>query len=142
MIFKDADHVKKWFRNLPLIKKELDMKINFYNSLINDYSRVERSDNEAAAMRPELGTYFSGLSNVEFYRSQIESAKKRYDRLLGDWERLSELLDSDEKRIITTKYLKGTSWDAMEFLVFFSRRQCFRIVDRAAQKLVGETAGE
>lgn len=142
MIFKDAEQVKKWLRNLPLLKKELDLKMNFYNGLINDYSRVERSDSETAVLRPELTTYFTGLSNVEFYRSQIEIAKKRFDALLADWERLSELLDSDERIIITTKYLKGTSWDAMEFIVFFSRRQCFRILNRAAEKLVGERVGE
>ena len=59
--------------------------------------------------------------------------------MMRDWERLRELLDSEEITVLTEKYFKGTSWTAMEFVVFYSRRQCFRILDRAAEKLVGQT---
>lgn len=137
MKFKDSEQVKKWFRLLPLAKRELNSKIDFYTGLISDMSRVGVADERLSQMTGS--TYQDKLSSIDFYREQIRRCKEKYNNTIADWERLSKLLDSDEAAIVTAKYLKGTSWDAMEFVVYFSRRQCFRILNRAAEKLVGQS---
>ena len=142
MKFSNADQVKKWLRLLPVARKEMNAKISFYNQLINDFTRVEYTENEIVRNGLSKNTYKGEINNVHFYRSQIEECKKKYDKLLKDWERLSKLLDSEEITLITEKYLKGNNWDSMEFVMFYSRRQCFRILERAAEKLIGETVGE
>lgn len=142
MKLKDKDQVKKWLRNLTLIKREMRLKIDFYNTLIDDFTRLSVSDERLRELKPEFNTYLTAASNIEFYRSEIDKCRNKYNNILNDWNRLSELLDSDEVMVVTTKYLKGITWDAMEFSVFFSRRQCFRIMDRAVEKLVGQTVGE
>lgn len=138
MILKDKDTVKKWLRNLPLARKEMDLKIDFYNTLINDLSRIGIADKRLTKLKPEADTYLTDISNIEFYRNQIEECRKKYDAIINDWNRLSKLLSSDEISVITAKYLKGVTWDAMQFTLFFSRRQCFRILDSAIQKLIGQ----
>ncbi len=137
MKFENAAQVKKWLRLLPVAKKEMKAKIELYNELITDFARFDRSDR---AIEERLGhTYSEKISAVEGYRQKIKEARDKFDNLMRDWERLSQLLDSEELTVVTEKYLRGTSWTAMEFVVFYSRRQCFRILDRAAEKLVGQT---
>ena len=137
MKFKDAAQVKKWLRLLPVAKKEMKAKIELYNDLITDFTRVDLSDK---ALEERTGNTYSGiLSNVDNYRAKIKEARDKFETMMRDWERLSQLLDSEEITVVTEKYLRGTSWTAMEFVVFYSRRQCFRILDRAAEKLVGQT---
>ncbi len=137
MKFENAAQVKKWLRLLPVAKKEMKAKIELYNELITDFTRFDISDR---AIEERLGhTYSEKISAVESYRQKIKEARDKFDNLMRDWERLSQLLDSEELTVVTEKYLRGTSWTAMEFVVFYSRRQCFRILDRAAEKLVGQT---
>ncbi len=136
MKFENAAQVKKWLRLLPVAKKEMKAKIDFYNELISDFTRVEISDKEFS--RRTGITYSNAAANVDYYRGQIIKCREKYETLIKDWERISQILDSDEITVVTEKFLKGTSWTAMEFVVFYSRRQCFRILDRAAEKLVGQ----
>ncbi len=137
MKFENASQVKKWLRLLPVAKKEMKAKIDLYSELIADLNRVGLADEAAGNLKGV--TYGDALSNVERYREKIRESREKFDNMMRDWERLRELLDSEEITVLTEKYLKGTSWTAMEFVVFYSRRQCFRILDRAAEKLVGQT---
>ena len=137
MKFENASQVKKWLRLLPVAKKEMKAKIDLYSELIADLNRVGLADEAAGNLKGV--TYGDALSNVERYREKIRESREKFDNMMRDWERLRDLLDSEEITVLTEKYLKGTSWTAMEFVVFYSRRQCFRILDRAAEKLVGQT---
>ena len=137
MKFENASQVKKWLRMLPVAKKEMKAKIDLYSELIADLNRLGLADEAAGNLKGV--TYGEALSNVDRYREKIKEARDKFEGMMRDWERLRELLDSEEITVLTEKYLKGTSWTAMEFVVFYSRRQCFRILDRAAEKLVGQT---
>ncbi len=137
MKFENASQVKKWLRLLPVAKKEMKAKIDMYSELIADLNRVGLADETAGNLKGV--TYGEALSSVDRYRQKIKEARDKFDGMMRDWERLRELLDSEEITVLTEKYFKGTSWTAMEFVVFYSRRQCFRILDRAAEKLVGQT---
>ncbi len=139
MKFENKDQVKAWLRTLPDAQKEMKLKIDFYNILINDLARIDKADEKLLRLRPEADTYKTSISNIEYYRNQITECRQKYECMLDDLNRLSKLLTADENAIITAKYLKGATWDAMEFMVFFSRRQCFRILDRALEKLIGQS---
>lgn len=141
MKFENKDQVKKWLRDLALVKREMKLKIDFYTMLINDFTRLKNADIKLSEVSSKTATYLTNPSNIEFYRNEIEKCKQKHDNTLKDWNRLSELLDSDENMVVTARYLKGLSWDAMEFNVYFSRRQSFRILDRAVDKLIGQTVG-
>lgn len=133
MILNTTDEIKKWFRSIPLAKKEMELRIKFYEDLISDYARPQQ----------RAGTEGRGTDYMDpgFYQSQIETAQNRYDSILKDVDRLFELLDGDERAILTAKYLNRISWDAMEFHIFYSRRQAYRIHNRAIEKLAGQTVG-
>lgn len=126
MTFTTTEDVKKWFRNITLAKKELDLKVKFYSELLH------------TSLLPSSGCT---EGDREFYRNQVQFAQKRYINCLDDTERLLSLLDADERTVLTAKYLNHISWDAMEFHVFYSRRQAFRIHDQAIEKLVGQKVG-
>lgn len=142
MLLKNKDTVKKWLRGLPLAEKDMKLKIDFYNTLINDLTRIDKADEKLLRLRPEADTYKTSISNIEYYRNQITECRRKYEHMLDDLNRLSKLLTADENAVITAKYLKGVTWDAMEFTLYFSRRQCFRILDSAVGKLIGQTVGE
>lgn len=141
MKFENKAQVKKWLRDLALVKREMKLKIDFYTMLINDFTRLKNADIKLSEVSSKTATYLTNPSNIEFYRNEIEKCKQKHDNTLKDWNRLSELLDRDENMVVTARYLKGLSWDAMEFNVYFSRRQSFRILDRAVEKLIGQTVG-
>lgn len=141
MKFENKAQVKKWLRDLALVKREMKLKIDFYTMLINDFTRLKNADIKLSEVSSKTATYLTNPSNIEFYRNEIEKCKQKHDNTLRDWNRLSELLDRDENMVVTARYLKGLSWDAMEFNVYFSRRQSFRILDRAVEKLIGQTVG-
>ncbi len=136
MTFENTDQVKKWLRQLPLAKKEMTAKIELYNDIIADFSRFDISDRE---MEKILGhTPGEKISTVERYRQSIKESKDKFDDLTEDWEQLSKRLDSEELTVLTERYLKGKRWTAIEFVTDYSRRQCFRIMERALKKLVGQ----
>lgn len=141
MKFENKDQVKAWLRAFPVAKKEMELKIDFYDNLTNDIIRVGAIDKKLSGINPSIATQSDIFKDVEEYRCQIKAALEKYDAMLQDLNRLFTLLTSDEIAVITAKYLKGAAWDEMEFIVFFSRRQCFRILDRAIQKLIGQSVG-
>lgn len=132
MKFENADQVKNWLRQMPIAKKELNLKINLYNDLITEQTHVIVADKRVAF------TNDATLKRIKHYRSVMAEAQKKFDEITSDWERIQNVLNSEEITLITEKYLKGTSWTAMEFVMFYSRRQCFRMLNRAVEKLIGQ----
>lgn len=126
MKLTNAQEVKKWLRTLPLVKKELELKIQFYKELADDFGKLPGGSDERAGL----------------YLNKIDELKKRIDTIVSDTERLFKLLDEDERLIMTARYIKLIRWDYIGFHVFYSRRQAIRIHDRAILKLVGQTVGE
>lgn len=125
MKLTNDEAVKKWMRGLPLMKKELEMKIAFYT----DLAREVRKLGEA------------GEKRLTAYMAQIERLQDQIKGLARDMERLLDQLDPDERMILTARYVRRLLWDAMEFHVYFSRRQAIRIHNRAVKKLVGAQVG-
>lgn len=125
MQLRTEEEVKKWMRGLALLKKDLQMKIGFYHDL-------ERIDRLAG----------NDKKNERYYREQIQRLQDKLHNLAADVERVLEALDPDERAVLTARYIQNYMWDAMEFHVYFSRRQAIRIHNRAIRRLVGTVVGE
>ncbi len=125
MTLTNEKEVKKWLRNLAIVKAELGLKIKFYQELESDFKDSD------------------GLKRYgEEYEKKICELKDRLDGYIRDTDRLFSLLDENEKMIMIARYIKLIRWDYIQFQVFYSRRQAIRIHDNALKKLVGHTVGE
>lgn len=120
MIFKTENEVKKWLRGLPLLRKELSMRSEFFSDLVRESRKCG-----------------VGIKHEDYYIKQIDSLHEQLKILEKNIELALDLLDPDERAIISARYIKHTMWDAMEFHVHYSRRQAIRIHDRAVKRLVG-----
>ena len=140
MKFENTDQIRKWFRQFPLLKKELNAKIELYNGLISDMTRIIPVDKAAEWLDDSANK--AVLDNINHYRAEIEVARKKLDNIMRDWERLQQLLNSTEILVITERYIKSKRWTALEFSTNYSRRQCFRIFNNALEKLVGQTVSD
>lgn len=118
---KTAQEAKKWLRGLPLMRRELSLKIDFYTDLMRECKR--------------MGT--AGDQGMRYYLNQIALLQEQLRGLTGEVERVLNRLDPDERMILTARYVRRLTWDAMEFHVHYSRRQAIRIHDRALKKLAG-----
>lgn len=125
MKFKTSDEAKKWMRGLPLLKKELELKMAFYKELLVDNRK--------------LGAV--GEKYVAYYGGEIIRLQGQLKQLTIQVDRMLDRLDPEERMIITARYLRGISWDAMEFHVHYSRRQSIRIHNQAIERLVGVELG-
>ncbi len=125
MKFKTAENAKKWLRGLPLLKKELELKTMFYKELLLN--------------NRQLGTL--GEKYAAYYGGQVLRLQGELKQLTLQMDRLLDLLNPDERMIFTARYLRGISWDAMEFYVHYSRRQAIRIHNQALERLVGVELG-
>ncbi len=80
----------------------------------------------------------AGKKHEEYYQAQIARLQEKMKFLAADIERVLDTLDPDEKAVLTARYIRRLMWDAMEFHIYYSRRQAIRIHDRAIEKLVGQ----
>ena len=118
MKFKSTKDVKKWLRNLPVVKNDLMLKIKFYREISDELEKT-----------PE-------------FESTLERYKKEVENLSAKLEGLVKQTDEHERLIMTARYINVIRWDFIEFKVFYSRRQAIRIHDKALEKLVGKTVGD
>ncbi len=125
MRFENVTDVKKWFRGIVTCKREIELKLEFYRDLLNDFEKSDGFD-----------------KSVKYYKEQIDELQRKMAIRMEETERLMNLLDSDEKMIMTARYINLIKWDFIELQVYYSRRQAVRIHDRAVEKLVGQTVKE
>ncbi len=125
MKFKSTNDVKKWLRNLPVVKNELLLKIKFYREISEELLRTDNFE-----------------EMLERYRKEIEALSDKLERLTKDTDELFSYLEEHERLIMTARYINVIRWDFIEFKVFYSRRQAIRIHDKAIEKLVGKTVGD
>ena len=122
MKFNTSEEAKTWLRGLPLLKKDLEMKTDFYTELLRECRR--------------LG---DGASKHEgYYLEQIQQMHEKIKQLTADVMRILDTLEPEEKAVLTARYIKRMLWDAMEFHIHYSRRNAVRIHNRALEKLVGQ----
>lgn len=120
MQFKTTQEAKKWLREISSVKKDLKLKIQFYEELVNDSRKMGDK----------------GSKYIKHYLEQIDRLQKKLQNVVPTVEKLFEVLEPDEKMVLTAKYLMNISWNAMELYVYYSRRHAIRIHDRAIKKLV------
>ncbi len=120
--FDNEHDVKKWLRSIPVTKKEMELKIRFYEELAGDFA-----------------TTAEWQKQVDEYRKKVLELKGRLERQLSECDRLFNLLEESERLVLTAKYIKAIRWDFIEMHIFYSRRQAIRIRDAAVAKLIGQT---
>lgn len=118
MIFANEKEVKSLLRKVALVKKEIKLKIDFYNELISDFSTL-------------------GVEKTNRYKNEIDTLEHKLNTLTSDIDELFSYLDEPERLILTAKYLNSVRWDFIEYHVFYSRRHAIRIHNEAIKKLVG-----
>ncbi len=121
MKFTTANEAKKWLRGLPLLKKELEMKMAFYEDLITDNQKLG-----------EVGEKY-----ISYYREQVVLLQEKMKGLVKQMDVVLEKLNPEERMILVARYVQGVLWDAIEFHVHYSRRQAIRIHNQAIEHLVG-----
>lgn len=117
----NVNDVKNWLRSFPVVKKDIENQMSFYEELAECFMRD-----------------INWKKDVERYRNEVKKLKSKLNLLLKDYERVARVLDEKEKLVLDVKYLKGVRWDYIEMYVFYSRRQAIRIHDAAIKKLVGQ----
>lgn len=127
MKFENTVQVKEWFRTLPVLTHELKLKIDFYTEL----SEIVAKMNDEKR-RKDLAFY---LQQIDILRNQVQQAAQDATLLL-------DCLDADERMVITAKYLRRMSWDALEYKLYYSRRQAFRLQARAFEKMINHEVKE
>ena len=131
-MFKDEEDVKKWLRSIPLKKKELMLKIDFYAELKAGLelrrARLERENGET-------GGAVEKIVNTRFYENQIAALRSEMDGAAAEFERLTEPLEGIEKTILTMRYLRKMSWTAIAVQTAYSDRQAQRILKKAIKKI-------
>lgn len=116
-----SQKVKKWLRNIPFYKRNIELKTQFYKSLYSDFSSTSA---------------FSKAT--EHYKKELDNLDNEMAQLLSDTKRLFSLLDEKERLVMTARYINLIRWDYIEFQTFFSRRQAIRVHDAAIEKLIGQ----
>lgn len=125
MRFSTEEEVKKWLRGLPLLRKELTMKSDFYQDLIRDSAK--------------MGTV--GEKHIHYYQTQIDEIHQKLKVLVSCFDSMMEYLAPEERSILTARYVNQLYWDAIEFHVHYCRRQAIRIHNNAVMRLVGIEIG-
>ncbi len=124
MRLNDVCEVKKWFRGIPCVKSEIELKIEFYKELCRDFKDTPGFE-----------------KSVEYYKGEINALKDKLDCMLADMNRLFGMLDETERLVLTARYINLIKWDFIELKIYFSRRQAIRVHDAALRKLVGQEVG-
>ncbi len=134
MKFENKDDVKKWLRSIRTLKKDLELKMDFYKDMLTCCSLNNIFDDDAYIEQYQ--------TDIKYYKDEIDRLNSTLQTLLGDWERLISLLNVNETDIITKRYLHGLSWYEVEIKSYICRRQCFRLQSSALGKLVGQTVSD
>lgn len=117
----EFEEVKKWLRGLRISVKTLNLKIDFYNDLI------DISDNSKSS-RTSL--------DIDYYRKEIKGIENEIKHRAKLFDRCLSILDESEKNIITLKYMKGIGWDYIPLNTYYSKTQAVRIHNSAIKKIV------
>ena len=125
MRFSTVEEVKKWLRGLPLLRKELTIKSDFYQDLIRDSAK--------------MGTV--GEKYIHYYQTQIDETHQKLKELVSCFDSMMEHLTPEERSILTARYVNQLYWDAIEFHFHYCRRQAIRIHNNAVLRLVGIEIG-
>lgn len=131
-MLKDEKDVKKWLRSIPLKKKELMLKIDFYAEL---KAGLELRRAKLARENGETSAAIEKIVNTKFYENQIAGLRAELDGSAAEFERLTEPLEGIEKTILTMKYLRKMSWTAIAVQTAYSDRQAQRILKKAIKKI-------
>ncbi len=112
-----VEDIKKVFRGIRNTKKEMELRLAFLKDV--QEMDLDTSSIEASMMQ-------------EYYR--LQERVRLADQML-------EVLDPQEREILTARYYVGVRWEYMEPETMYSISQCQRIHNRALKKIAASFAG-
>ncbi len=77
------------------------------------------------------------IKTIMIYEKQMEEYEKEIENALKEKsiiDYVMSTLENDEQKVIILRYKEGLSWDNIPDIIHKSRKQCFRIHDRAIEK--------
>lgn len=78
---------------------------------------------------------------MDIYEKRMNELCDEVEEIIGDQQRVTDLLrwlDPDEYRVIKARYIDGIKWDYIPGEIYISRKQCFRIHDKAVLKMIAK----
>ncbi len=137
MTFYNAEEVKQWLKDILYTRRQLRLKIRFYQDLIEDTQsgggfRFSDESIEKTSVSPAM----KKIINPEVYRTKITQLQTELLRRTELFDKMMNSLRGEERCIMTAKYLNGISWEHMEAHIPYCRRQAIRIHNKALEKLV------
>lgn len=112
------EEVKKLFRGIRSTKKEMELRLAFLEDVKK--MKMDTADIEDSIMR------------------QYDRLKQKLD--LAD--RMLEVLEPEERTVLTARYYAGIRWEYIESKTLYSCSQSQRIHDRALRKLTAFSESE
>lgn len=134
-------YLKRWGEAFERIK-EIRERIEELDTLCREsgdiagisYDTIKISGGQAAskverAVMKTIMVYEAEMDELESEIEDILYKKTVIDKFLSKME-------NDEKKILSLRYRSGLCWDNIPDIVHRSRKQCFRIHDKALEKLM------
>lgn len=75
---------------------------------------------------------------IDVYEQRIKKLEKNVERIIKNKEIVEELLsrlNTNERKVIEARYIKGIKWDYIPGVVFLSRSNCFYCKKKAFDKM-------
>ena len=138
----EREKLIKRLRDISVCKAELKMKIDWYNSLIHDFSPYKSPINSGvnSGTRQVTDSTYNMVALREKltkrYAYEIEQLCEQIDMLVKEFDGYMEHLNANERMAVTSKYLLGMSWNEVAIKMNYEERQARRIHINALNKIL------
>ena len=132
MKFNNTEEAKKWLRDILYTRKQLRLKIQFYQSLIED---IRASGYPTQPEDTKSANALNKIINANVYQEKIIQLQTELLRRTELFDKMLDSLSGEERCIMTAKYLNGIAWEHIEAHIPYCRRQAIRIHNKALNKL-------
>lgn len=131
------DKLKKELRSFQWTKLELEGKIYLWRDMINSLYGPKATSYSGMPHGTDTGDpTHETILKIEKIEGRINELEDKLNKHMAEFENIIESLESEEKAILTWRYINGIYWENMENYVHYSRRQCINIHDKAIDKLI------
>ena len=125
----------EWGGSLELCRRKHE-EIRKINRMIADVKILEGErplrvmiENEHNVLEDVIAQYAQEIRRITEHIGEIMTEKQKVDKMM-------EALTAEEQHFIFLRYEKGYGYDYISLKIHMSRAQCFRVNDRALDKLI------
>ena len=142
MTKKEVREILFEYKNYALRRRELNDEIGQIRGDIDRLRSLVAVKYDGMPRGSGVGdpTGEAAVHIMDIYEKRIGLLKEKMEALDGRRlmaERLLNVLDETERKVIVARYIKGIRWDHIPAQVYLCRRSCFNYRDRAMEKMMG-----